>query len=159
MIWVSIFLMIISQVLWAWHDLYFWGKDWVKIWVIKIGWHNIKMGFKIAYFASAFIAGRLTQGWSWASIGELLFALALIAWGAFEGMYNILERDAKPFDWARYLWSAIINKAFRDMPMDFKQQLKTRNRIEFILNHVFRLHYGEAIIVIFLGGIIITTLH
>lgn len=161
LIWISVILMTVGRALWAWHDLFFWGKDWVKACVARIGWHNIKMGFAVAFWLSGFCAGfyggRHYAGASWPyawHLGRLFFALALVAWGAFEGMYNALQRDAEPFDWARYLWSAITGKAFRDMPMEFQKQLKTHNRIEFVLHHCFRLHWSEAVIVIICGVLV-----
>ena len=159
-IWIAVGLMIVSRALWAWHDLYFWGKAWVKALVLKIGWHNIKMAFMITFWGSAFFTGfhegrhyeAMTWLYAW-HLCKLLFAIALIAWGAFEGMYNTLQRDARLFDWARYLRAAIMGKAFRDMPMDYRSQLKTGNRFEFIFHHCFRLHIIEAIVVI-IGGIL-----
>ena len=150
--------MIIARALWALHDLYFWGRDGVKAFVLRVGWHNIKMGFASTFWFSGFFVGfyegRHYTVTSWPYVwhlGKLLFAISLISWGAFEGMYNALQRDAEPFDWARYLWSAITGKAFGDMPMLYKTQLRTGGRIEFVLHHCFRLHWVEALIAVICG--------
>jgi len=148
MLIISFILMIISRMLWTLHDLYFWGKDSVRKFVDKIGWHVIKGLFMIAFFFSAFLAGRVSSDLTKWGIIKLLFALALVAWGAFEGLYSALHQDAKVFDWFRYLRVAITKQEFKDMPMNHALQLKEGNTVEFILHHVFRLHWIEAVIVI-----------
>jgi hypothetical protein len=148
MILASFILMILSRMLWVLHDLYFWGPDDVKAFVKRVGWHNIKMLFMIAFFLSAYSAGNTAHGWSVWRQGKYLFALALAAWGGFEGLYNILNKDARLFDWARYLWSALTGKEFPGMPINYAVQLRNENRFEFVLHHVFRLHWIEAIIII-----------
>ena len=147
---IAIILMIFARMLWVLHDLYFWGTDSVRKFVDKIGWHIIKMLFMIAFFFSAYFAGRESVELTKWGVIKQLFAFALVAWGAFEGLYNVLNKDAKPFDWFRYLKAAITKKEFRDMPMSYALQLKG-NTLEFILHHCFRLHWIESILIIILA--------
>ena len=154
MILYAIILMTISRALWVLHDLYFWGSQGVKDFVKKIGWHNIKFIFSIAFWFSGFFAGYYIAQ-TGGSYVRLFLGLALIAWGAFEGMYNLLQKSAKFGDCFRYFKAVITGTPFKDMKTSHKIHLQTQNTFEFILHHCFRLHWTEAAGVMVLGMIII----
>jgi len=134
MIYLSVIFMILARFLNVLHDLYFWGTMHIREFVVKIGWHNIKLAMLILLFESGFILGFISHG----TIKEILqvqFAMGLIAWGSFEMLYNILNKDCKLFDWFR----------------EFKTCIKHKDGIECILHNVCRLHWIEAAVVLIFG--------
>jgi hypothetical protein len=154
MLILSFTFMFLSRMLWVLHDLYFWGTDEVKKFVRRVGWHNIKMLFMVLFYLSGFFLALAMAKMDLLNIERVFFALMLVSWGSFEFLYNILQKDARLFDWFRYFKAGVTGKPFDNMPYSYNIQLSGGNRIEFVLNHAFRLHWIEALITILVGLVV-----
>ena len=118
------------------HDLYFWNES-IQVWVDSFGWHIIKLLYLGTFFFSVYFMEK--------SFKAILYWISF-RWLWFEFFYNILNKDAKMFDWLRYLNAAIHGQGYG--------HYQFTNFFEFILHHCTRLHYIEslALIIVLLGG-------
>lgn len=158
MIHLSFFLMFVSCILWAFHDLYRDGNKRAIDIVNKIfgGWHVLKWPMIVMFFLSGVAGGIWLFGKTNVVVITFYFLAMICSHQAgFEGTYNLINHIAKPFDWIRYFISMIQWKNFKNMPIDFIAKMHYQTRFEFMLYHCFRVHWIEAVI-LFLFGFYLT---
>ncbi|HUX54250.1 MAG TPA: hypothetical protein VMV56_07545 [Williamwhitmania sp.] len=153
MIYLSFILMFVSNVLWALHDAYRDQNEKVIQFVDRYfkGWHVLKPIMVLMFLASGVISGTLLPGMSLSSMAWFGVALFCAKQSGFEGMYNLINHTARPFDWIRYFIAMIRWKDFKNMPIDFIAKMFYQNRLEFFFYHCGRLHWSEASAVLLFG--------